>query len=174
MRREEKKWQKIQDQEDQKTLEALEGKKKKHIFRNLFLIFLVGTALSLTAGYFIFDVPSWQKLDLNRITAVAQTGVIYDGNDDVITALKGSEDRTLIRLEQLPSHVKNAFIAAEDLRFYKHPGFDIVRIFGAVMANLRSRTFSEGASTITQQLVKLTHLSAEKTIARKLEELQWS
>ena len=171
VRRKEKKWQKIIDREDQKMLEQLEGKKKKHIFRNLFLIFLVGTALSLAAGYFIFDVPSWQKLDLNRITAVAQTGVIYDGNDDVITALKGSEDRTLIRLEQLPSHVKNAFIAAEDLRFYKHPGFDIVRIFGAVMANLRTRTFSEGASTITQQLVKLTHLSSEKTIARKLEEI---
>lgn len=171
VRREEKKWEKLQAREDQRLLQTLEGKKKKHIFRNLFLIFLAFTCISLIAGYYIFDVPSWQKLDLNRITAIAQTGVIYDINDEVVTALKGTQDRTLIRLNDLPDHIKNAFIAAEDLRFYKHPGFDIVRIFGAVMANLRSRTFSEGASTITQQLVKLTHLSAEKTIARKLEEI---
>ena len=171
MRREEKKWEKAQDKEDRRLLERYEGKKKKHVFRNLLIIFFALAAVSLAAGYYIFDVPNWQKLDLNRITSIAQTGVIYDINDDVVSALKGTEDRTLIRLHELPDHVKNAFIAAEDLRFYRHPGFDIVRIFGAVMANLRSRTFSEGASTITQQLVKLTHLSAEKTIARKLEEI---
>ena len=171
VRREEKKWEKAQAKEDKRLLQKYEGKKKKHILRNFLLICFAFTVMMLIAGYFIFDVPSWQKLDLDRITAVAQTGVIYDANDDVVTALKGSEDRTLIQLDALPDHVKNAFIAAEDLRFYKHPGFDIVRIFGAVMANLRSRTFSEGASTITQQLVKLSHLSAEKTIARKLEEI---
>ena len=159
------------EKEDMRQLKKYEGRKKRHIFRKIVLALLVLTVLSLVAGYFIFDVPSWQRLDLTRITAIAQTGVIYDGEGQPISALKGSEDRTLIDLSELPDHVKNAFIAAEDLRFYKHPGFDIVRIFGAVMANLRSRTFSEGASTITQQLVKLTHLSSEKTIARKLEEV---
>lgn len=159
------------EKEDLRQLRKYEGKKRRHIFRNIFLSLLVLTVVSLAAGYYIFDVPSWQKLDLSRITAIAQTGVIYDGSGQPITALKGSEDRTLIDIADLPAHVKNAFIAAEDLRFYQHPGFDIVRIFGAVMANLRSRTFSEGASTITQQLVKLTHLSSEKTIARKLEEV---
>lgn len=158
-------------EEDKQLLKKYEGKKKRHVFRNILLTCTVLLILAVVAGYFIFDVPSWQKLDLARITAIAQTGVIYDTNDEPISALKGSEDRTIIQLSELPDHVKNAFIAAEDLRFYKHPGFDIVRIFGAVMANLRSRTFSEGASTITQQLVKLTHLSAEKTIARKLEEI---
>lgn len=171
MRREEKKMEKQLQKEDKRLLEKYEGKKKRHIFRNIILTCSALLVLALVAGYFIFDVPSWQKLDLARITSIAQTGVIYDINDEPISALKGSEDRTIIALADLPDHVKNAFIAAEDLRFYKHPGFDIVRIFGAVMANLRSRTFSEGASTITQQLVKLTHLSAEKTIARKLEEI---
>lgn len=171
VRREEKKLEKLLRKEEMRQLRQYEGKKKRHVFRNLLLGGAVLLALSLVAGYFIFDVPSWQKIDLNRITAIAQTGVIYDINDAPVSALKGTEDRTIIPLSDLPDHVKNAFIAAEDLRFYKHPGFDIVRIFGAVMANLRSRTFSEGASTITQQLVKLTHLSAEKTIARKLEEI---
>ncbi|MBR5232293.1 MAG: PBP1A family penicillin-binding protein [Clostridia bacterium] len=171
MRREEKKLDKFREREDKKLLIRYEGKKKRHFLRNFLLIFSALVILSLVAGYYIFDVPSWQKLDLERITSVAQTGAVYDRNDEVVSVLKGSEDRTLIRLSEVPDHVKNAFIAAEDLRFYKHPGFDIVRIFGAVMANLRSGGFSEGASTITQQLVKLTHLSSEKTIARKLEEV---
>ena len=166
MRRKTNRMEKQMEKEDLRQLRKYEGKKRRHIFRNIFLSLLVLTVVSLAAGYYIFDVPSWQKLDLSRITAIAQTGVIYDGSGQPITALKGSEDRTLIDIADLPAHVKNAFIAAEDLRFYQHPGFDIVRIFGAVMANLRSRTFSEGASTITQQLVKLTHLSSEKTIAR--------
>lgn len=88
-----------------------------------------------------------------------------------MTHLVGSENRTLVALEELPQHVVDAFLAAEDLRFYKHPGFDIVRIGGAVISNLRSGGYAQGASTITQQLVKLSHLSSQKTIARKLEEI---
>ena len=64
-----------------------------------------------------------------------------------------------------------AFIAAEDLRFYTHRGIDFYRILGALKSNFRSGRFVEGASTITQQLAKLTHLSGEKTIKRKLEEM---
>ena len=67
--------------------------------------------------------------------------------------------------------MQNAFLAAEDLRFYQHFGIDPLRIFGALRSNLRSGEYAEGASTITQQLVKLSHLSAQKTIARKLEEM---
>ena len=63
------------------------------------------------------------------------------------------------------------FIAAEDLRFYDHRGIDVYRILGALRSNLKSGSLAEGASTITQQLAKLTHLSAEKTIRRKLEEI---
>ena len=171
MRRELKKMEKRMDREDERELKQLEGRPKRHILRNVLLIALGTIAAALVAGYFLFDVPSWQRLDIQKITAVQQTGAIYDRNGELVSALKGSEDRTLIALSSLPDHVKNAFIAAEDLRFYRHPGFDVVRIFGAVMANLRSRGFSEGASTITQQLVKLSHLSSEKTIARKLEEI---
>ena len=147
MRRELKKMEKRMDREDERDLKQLEGRPKRHILRNVLLIALGTIAAALVAGYFLFDVPSWQRLDIQKITAVQQTGAIYDRNGELISALKGSEDRTLIALSSLPDHVKNAFIAAEDLRFYRHPGFDVVRIFGAVMANLRSRGFSEGAST---------------------------
>ncbi|MBR4080306.1 MAG: PBP1A family penicillin-binding protein, partial [Clostridia bacterium] len=102
---------------------------------------------------------------------LAQTGAIYDSQGNYVTTLVGTENRTVIDTSALPRHVVDAFLAAEDLRFYKHPGFDVTRIFGAVVSNLRSGGFAQGASTITQQLVKLSHLSSQKTIARKLEEI---
>lgn len=126
---------------------------------------------ALVAGFFYFDVPSWQRLDADRLLTLAQTGSIYDRDGAFVTRLVGSENRTLVALDDLPSHVTDAFLAAEDLRFYKHPGFDLVRIGGALVSNVRSGGFAQGASTITQQLVKLSHLSSQKTIARKLEEI---
>ena len=171
MRRDLKRMEKRMEREDGRQLRRLEGRPQRHILRKLLLAACLLTLGSLTAGWFIFDVPSWQRLDLDKITNVQQTGAIYDRHDQQIIALKGSQNRVVIPLSSLPEHVKNAFIAAEDLRFYHHPGFDPVRILGAVVSNLRSRAYTEGASTITQQLIKLTHLSAEKTIARKLEEI---
>ena len=120
-------------------------------------------------GY--FDVTSWQTLNIAKLTDVAQTGAIYDKDGEYVTRLIGSENRVSVPMNTLPDHVVNAFLAAEDLRFYKHPGFDLTRILGAVVSNVRSGGFSQGASTITQQLIKLSHLSSQKTIARKLEEI---
>ena len=128
--------------------------------------------LLLAAGFVIvFDVPHWQRLDPQKLHALAQTSSIYDRSDALITEVRSTENRTLVSLEVIPRETQLAFIAAEDLRFYEHGGIDIYRIFGALRSNLITRSFSEGASTITQQLAKLTHLSAEKTVRRKLEEI---
>ena len=145
--------------------------KKRHWGRWTLAVLAVVFTAVLVAGFFYFDVPSWQSLDTQRLLSLAQTGSIYDKDGSFVTHLVGSENRTLVALEELPQHVVDAFLAAEDLRFYKHPGFDIVRIGGAVISNLRSGGYAQGASTITQQLVKLSHLSSQKTIARKLEEI---
>lgn len=123
------------------------------------------------AAWDYLNVSSWQTLNPALLTDVAQTGAIYDSEGNYVTTLVGTENRTVIPLESLPQHVVDAFLAAEDLRFYKHPGFDITRILGAVVSNVRSGGYAQGASTITQQLVKLSHLSSQKTIARKLEEI---
>ena len=88
-----------------------------------------------------------------------------------MSELRGSENRIIVSLDEIPLHTRQAFIAAEDLRFYDHRGIDVYRILGALRSNLKSGSLAEGASTITQQLAKLTHLSAEKTIRRKLEEI---
>ncbi len=132
---------------------------------------LVLLAIGIAAFFEVFNVASWQTLDISRLTDLAQTGAILDKDGQFVTTLVGRENRTPVPLSSLPDHVINAFLAAEDLRFYKHPGFDLIRIGGAVIANLRSGNYGQGASTITQQLVKLSHLSSQKTVARKLEEV---
>lgn len=145
---------------------------KKQAIKRGAIILAVVAGLSLAAfAYVYFDVASWQTLDVDKLTNLAQTGAIYDKDGQYVTTLVGTENRTVIDMDTLPRHVVDAFLAAEDLRFYKHPGFDLTRIFGAVLSNLRSGGYSQGASTITQQLIKLSHLSSQKTIARKLEEV---
>ena len=145
---------------------------KRRVFRRIAgvaaVLILIGAA---AAAFAWFDVASWQRLDPSRLTGLAQTGAIYDKDGAYVTTLVGKENRTVIDMDTLPDHVVNAFLAAEDLRFYKHPGFDVTRIFGALVSNLRTGGFGQGASTITQQLAKLSHLSSQKTIARKLEEI---
>lgn len=71
---------------------------------------------------------------------------------------------------EIPEKLKNAFVALEDKRFYSHHGLDFLRIGKAALNNLRSGSLKEGASTISQQLIKNTHLSSEKSFRRKLSE----
>ena len=133
---------------------------------------LIGVLLLFCAAFYVFfDVPDWQKLDISKLSALAQTSSMYDMNGELMSELRGSENRTIVSLDGIPLHTRQAFIAAEDLRFYDHRGIDVYRILGALRSNLKSGSLAEGASTITQQLAKLTHLSAEKTIRRKLEEI---
>ena len=148
-----------------------DGKKKRHVFRYILLALAALFVGGLVFAFFYLDVPNWQQLDVNKITSVAQTGSIYDAGGNFVTVIQGKENRTVVRLADVPMHVRQAFLAAEDLRFYSHFGVDPVRFFGALAANLKTMSFSEGFSTITQQLIKLSHLSAKKTIARKAEEV---
>ena len=146
-------------------------KKKRHGFRNTLLILLSLGVIALVGAYFVFDVPSWQTLDLTKITAAPLTGAIYDGAGEKIFTIQGTQNRVYLPLSRLSEDTRQAFIAAEDLRFYRHRGVDVVRIFGAVAANVKERGYAQGASTITQQLIRQSHLSTQKTIARKLEEI---
>lgn len=142
----------------------------------LILLALLGGALLLlmicvAVFWFYFDVSSWQRLDSNKLHGLAQTTSVYDADGNLISVVRGAEHRTSIPLSSISKQTQMAFIAAEDLRFYEHKGVDLVRIIGALRSNVRTGSFAEGASTITQQLAKLTHLSADKTIRRKLEEI---
>ena len=152
-------------------LKKLDGIRRRGLKRGIGIALLMLLIAGAAAFYFVFDVQHWQKLDIQKIVDLPQTGAIYDRNGQVVSAIQSTQNRVSIPLSQVPKDVQSAFLAAEDLRFYQHPGIDPVRIFGAVRANFLSGDYAEGASTITQQLVKLSHLSTRKTIARKLEEM---
>ena len=146
------------------------SKKKKVLM--MVLAALIGLLLlACAAFYVVFDVPNWQKLDASKLSTLAQTSSMYDAQGELMSELRGAENRNIVSLDEIPMHTRQAFLAAEDLRFYEHRGIDVYRILGALRSNIKNGTLAEGASTITQQLAKLTHLSAEKTIRRKLEEI---
>ena len=107
----------------------------------------------------VFDNTLMPK---NDITTVFSD--IYGNN---VEGFKNS----FAQFSELPDNLKNAVVAVEDKRFYKHKGVDVIRIFGAIKNNVKGGTL-EGASTITQQLVKNTHLTQEKSIKRKLNEIK--
>lgn len=139
----------------------------KVIIISLCLVF--GLAALSFSGYYHF-VTHGVSLDTNKIDSTKNTLSlkIYDKNMNVIN----SNNNKYIEINKLNSHTKNAFISAEDKRFYKHKGIDYIRIGGAVISNIKSKKFSEGASTISQQLIKNTLLSNEKTINRKVKEFK--
>jgi penicillin-binding protein 1A len=82
-----------------------------------------------------------------------------------------TQDRILISIDKIPESVKKTFIAVEDRRFYKHFGIDPVRIVSAAWEDVKSRSLSEGASTITQQLARDLFLTKERTFPRKIKEI---
>ncbi len=140
---------------------------KKKLLRALGALFCVALALFIWR----LDLPHWKKLDVSKLTQMPGTTVVYDALDEPVGALHGKENRKWVSLDQVPEHVQNAFIAAEDLRFYRHHGVDVYRLFGALWHDLRTLSYAQGASTITQQLIKLTHLSQTKTLSRKAQEI---
>lgn len=159
-----------EDREALRDLWRLDGvhrRRKRRVLAALAGLMLLGAA----AFYFGFGVGSWQRLDIDKIVSIPQTGAIYDRDGIFVSRIQSSQNRVSIPLSDVPIEVQRAFLAAEDLRFYQHFGIDPVRIFGAVLSNLRAGDYAEGASTIPQQLVKLSHLSSQKTLARKLEEI---
>ena len=162
---------KKESRESLRDLKKLDGVRRRGLRRGVLISLLLLLISSAAAFYFAFDVGSWQTLDMRKLTEIPQTGAIYDRNGEFVAKIQSAQNRVSVPLSEVPKEVQNAFLAAEDLRFYQHNGIDLIRIFGALRSNLRAGDYAEGASTITQQLVKLSHLSARKTVARKLEEM---
>ena len=124
----------------------------------------------IAVAAYVLSRDAWHMLDEEKLTYDKLSVQVFDGDDVLFSALSGGEERLLTHVEDLPDHVKNAFIAAEDARFYDHPGVDAIRILGAAWSDLKAGAFVEGASTITQQLIKLTHLNSRKELSRKVDE----
>ena len=143
-------------------------------FRGLKILLLAVTAAAvlflLCGAVKTLGMDRWVDFDVYRITGCDRTSIIYDGQSDVVTRLHGVQDRTWVSISELQPSTVYAFISAEDVRFFEHEGVDVIRIAGAIVADIKAGSYVQGASTISQQLIKLSHLTSEKTISRKAEE----
>lgn len=137
----------------------------------LFLILtLIVLLLSLAITFYI--ATKNVKFNPENFTDGNNTIEICSNLGNQIAIKNAKTNGNYVNIEDLNEHTKQAFIAIEDKRFYQHNGIDYKRIIGATLSNIKNLSFKEGASTITQQLVKNTHLSSEKTISRKLKEIK--
>lgn len=143
-------------------------------FRGLKILLLAVTAAAvlflLCGAVKTLGMDRWVDFDVYRITGCDRTSIIYDGQSDMVTRLHGVQDRTWVSISELQPSTVYAFISAEDARFFEHEGVDVIRIAGAIVADIKAGSYVQGASTISQQLIKLSHLTSEKTISRKAEE----
>ena len=143
-------------------------------FRGLKILLLAVTAAAvlflLCGAVKTLGMDRWVDFDVYRITGCDRTSIIYDGQSNVVTRLHGVQDRTWVSISELQPSTVYAFISAEDARFFEHEGVDVIRIAGAIVADIKAGSYVQGASTISQQLIKLSHLTSEKTISRKAEE----
>ncbi len=144
-------------------------KKTLKIFLFIFLSFLI-----IIVGFLIYctTLCSGETLDEGKLVNVDKRITFLYANGEIIQEeVAGVE---VVEENNIPSHVKNAFIAIEDKRFYKHHGVDVKGLLRATAKNVATFSFKEGASTISQQLIKNTHLSNEKTLRRKVSEIKLS
>ncbi|MDP2638416.1 MAG: transglycosylase domain-containing protein [Candidatus Levybacteria bacterium] len=154
-------------------IQALHFAKKvsKFIRRHkLFLgIFLVATiALSITIYFFILkDLPLPTKLSSS---SAPQSTQIFDRNQKLLYSIYSNKNQTFIPLSSIPKHVQEASIAIEDKDFYKHGAIDFRGISRALVAIIVRKEL-QGGSTLTQQLVKNSLLTPERTIPRKIKEI---
>jgi membrane peptidoglycan carboxypeptidase len=133
-------------------------------FATVLAVLLVAPACSIPRPHLLPDSLT--------IPPLPQTSIIYDANGRFITTLHAGEDRTLIGIDQVPVIARDAVIAAEDERFYHHHGVDVKAIARATVRNYATGRIVEGASTITEQLVKNTIGTDERTFTRKVREAE--
>src|SRR6266571_4901912 len=135
---------------------------------------LLGLA-SFTFGLITAVASQIPNCDPTRVPR-ALDGHIYANDDHTILAtLRGSESRVLVDTNQIAPIMQQAIVAIEDKRFYEHRGVDLRGIARAVWADITSKKVVQGGSTITQQFVKNSCVTTERTISRKLKEaaLAW-
>jgi penicillin-binding protein 1A len=147
--------------------------RKLRLFALLALLAALGFA-SFSVGLVTAIAGEIPSCDPGRIHNQTD-GFIYADNGRVLSVLRGSQSRVLLRADEISPLMKQAIVAIEDKRFYEHRGVDLRGIMRAVWADVRGGRAVQGGSTITQQFVKNTCTKNQRSIARKLKEaaLAW-
>src|SRR3712207_4263154 len=129
-------------------------------------------ALAALVGFLFLLLWLAVTAPLSRsLEPIAEPSVTLLAADGTPIARRGAIVDAPTRVERLPDHVYQAFLAIEDRRFYNHYGINLISMGRAAWNNLRAGEVREGGSTITQQLAKLAFLSSDRTAARKLREI---
>lgn len=130
---------------------------------SIFILLTMSVAAVIGVGVYFADMLDGAALDESTLPTEASLR-IYDKNGELM-------DRTgYVTIDEISSFIKNAFIAVEDKRFYEHNGIDLYRLVGAAIQNIKKGEITQGGSTISNQLVKNTHLSNQRTLQRKVQE----
>lgn len=141
------------------------------LLKKLFKIFLLLLLLAFFfgLGYYFYATKNVVLLP-EKLLLSENDALIFDESDTPIINASTETTQETTPIESLSETTKLAFVAVEDRRFFSHHGFDLRGVLRASLKNLRTFSFKEGASTISQQLIKNTHLTHQKTIKRKLQE----
>ena len=160
-------------------------KKKQHGFKIIFkriilgIFFLILTLMVVGTGYVFAVIKSAPPLDLQAVLNLSQPTSLYDKDGVFMDTLHSEIDRTVVDYGTIPQYLKDGFVSIEDQRFENHRGIDPIRIGGSIITDIEKlfkgqRSF-HGGSTITQQLLKNTVLSDEKSaIERKIKEIWYA
>jgi penicillin-binding protein 1A len=152
------------------------GSWTKRLAKTGLFLSLAGAAVGgmfAAGGYFYYsqDLPTIEALQAYQPPTVT---MVFDTNGQILGEIY-EQRRYVVDLEEIPDHVQDAFIAAEDANFWKHGGVDYIGIARAMGRNLKSGRMAQGASTITQQVTRNFLLTKDKKLERKIKEviLSW-
>ncbi len=151
-------------------------KKKRRIFKKVFLTLLTVILVCSVAiaGVVFAIIKTGPALDVKKILYQNETSKIYDNNKEMIDIVITERKRTEVSLKDMSPYITKGIVSIEDERFYKHKGVDPIRIVGVVISNIKNKLTNksgvQGASTITQQLLKNTILTDEASYTRKIRE----
>ncbi|MCG8400822.1 MAG: PBP1A family penicillin-binding protein [Firmicutes bacterium] len=157
---------------------SLSGVKSRSIKGRRILTIAAGLTLSVAAavlaavGIFFYTGLFFTSPEFSeKMFHLPAATTVYDHKGRTVAQLHGPQYRLPVTLDQVPAHTINAVLAAEDARFFNHPGFDGRAMVRAMIANLKAGRIEEGASTVTQQLVRNVFLTPEQVWERKFREI---
>lgn len=149
-------------------------KSKKTKTRRVLVSIVLGGLLLILIGIIVYVAKTISKApdisEVNITQPIKANSIIYDVLGEKIDEFSAADNRSYIGIEEIPTFVIQAVITIEDSRFYEHHGIDIRKILGAVVNNFSSGSLSDGASTITQQVIKNAVALEGNSLEKKIQE----
>lgn len=149
-------------------------KSKKTKTRRVLVSIVLGGLLLILIGIIVYVAKTISKApdisEVNITQPIKANSIIYDVLGEKIDEFSAADNRSYIGIEEIPTSVIQAVITIEDSRFYEHHGIDIRKILGAVVNNFSSGSLSDGASTITQQVIKNAVALEGNSLEKKIQE----